>query len=405
MRCILHIGTEKTGTTLLQQWLYENRQALSQQGVALTTGIGKPNNRKLVARFQDNIDEYMHMLGVFTEAERETYFAGLEDAFLAEIDALRADHHTVVITSEHFHSRLRAPDGIRQLHALLARSFDDFRVICYFREQSLVRTSLYSTALKVQSDRPITAFQEQVGPQNHYYNYLDFFRKWEDVFGIEALRPRLFDRAHLTEGDIRRDFLACALPGIDARTLGFETVTANESLNTLQAFFFRVINAARPKMLGHYTDPTPHNIKDVLLDATLFPSGGKIPDPRQVALYEAFDSSNTAFFARYFGEERNLFEAPPAVDGPAEPAPEPESVGLVELEGILTALLKTEGLIVLKRGEVDMLRNLSQRLLKDGQITPQEALGLVKIAHRARPEGGFLKERIQKLRARVMGRE
>ena len=35
MKCILHIGTEKTGTTLLQNWLYDNKEKLSQVGIYL----------------------------------------------------------------------------------------------------------------------------------------------------------------------------------------------------------------------------------------------------------------------------------------------------------------------------------------------------------------------------------
>ena len=44
MKCILHIGTEKTGTTILQDWLYDNKVELSKVGVYLSDNLGKTNN-------------------------------------------------------------------------------------------------------------------------------------------------------------------------------------------------------------------------------------------------------------------------------------------------------------------------------------------------------------------------
>jgi hypothetical protein len=58
MKCILHIGTEKTATTLLQNWIYENEAGLAKAGIALTRSAGAPNNRKLVSAHQREIDDY-----------------------------------------------------------------------------------------------------------------------------------------------------------------------------------------------------------------------------------------------------------------------------------------------------------------------------------------------------------
>ena len=52
MRCILHIGNEKTGTTTLQKVLYKNKSVFSRHGIYLTENFGKPNNRLFAAYFE-----------------------------------------------------------------------------------------------------------------------------------------------------------------------------------------------------------------------------------------------------------------------------------------------------------------------------------------------------------------
>jgi hypothetical protein len=46
--------------------------------------------------------------------------------------------------------------------------FDDFTVVCYFREQSRVRTSLYSMMLKFDGVLFIEEFEEDVSGSSHY---------------------------------------------------------------------------------------------------------------------------------------------------------------------------------------------------------------------------------------------
>ena len=46
-RLLLHIGTEKTGTTAWQAWLARQREALDQRGFALPASLGPTNHRKL----------------------------------------------------------------------------------------------------------------------------------------------------------------------------------------------------------------------------------------------------------------------------------------------------------------------------------------------------------------------
>ena len=81
MQCILHIGTEKTGTTLIQNWLYANQEALSEQGVFLSEQLGKTNNRLISAYFQPELDDWAKRNHIQNQAQKDAFFEGFETRF------------------------------------------------------------------------------------------------------------------------------------------------------------------------------------------------------------------------------------------------------------------------------------------------------------------------------------
>ncbi|MEO0750426.1 MAG: hypothetical protein AAFY25_01350 [Pseudomonadota bacterium] len=397
MKCVLHIGTEKTATTLLQRWVYDNEAALSAQGVALSRVMDFPNNRKLVSFAQGGLDDYLKMRGVHDAEARAAFFEGFARQLADEIYEKARDHDTFLITSEHFHSRLLGPAQVARVREVLEPYFDEFRVICYFREQSQKRTSLYSTGLRVSTGQTITEFQNAAGPKTHAYNYLTFFRKWEDAFGKEALVPRLFAKGALTGGDIRRDFLAHALPNVAAEALSFETATANEALSADEAALFQKINAARPQFIGKTLDPTPGVVKHMVEGLDFLDRSEGIYDPRQEAMYEAFNASNIAFFERYFGEARNLFERPKAQGQDGLDAPKYSASDLAQFAERLMVL---KNLVVVREEEVTLLADLANRLHSAGTISAAEAIALLSLAQRARPGGEAIAQKIEELWSR-----
>jgi hypothetical protein len=225
------------------------------------------------------------------------FFVGFDEELGRELEAKRQDHDAVLFTSEHFHSRLSKVDQIASLKDYLDRYFTEYQIICYFREQSKVRTSLYSTGLKVNNAQHIRDFQSSASRKTHYYNYLGFFRKWEEVFGRNALCPRIFDKRLFADGDIRVDFLRLLLPDVDAAEFDFNTKSVNESLTQRQAFFFRLVNKHRPQFVGRFADPTPVLLKAAMGRTEALKKGAGISDPRQPEFYEEFADSNREFFS------------------------------------------------------------------------------------------------------------
>lgn len=392
---MLHIGTEKTATTLIQRWLYGNEAVLSRHGIALTRASAHPNNRKLVSFLQGGIDDYLRRHDVHRMPERETFFAGYPEAFDAEIGARAGTHHTAILTSEHFHSRLAAPDRIAALKAFLDRSFSSYRIVCYFREQSKLRTSLYSTALKVGHTQTVEDFHADAAPGSPYYDYGVFLRRWEDVFGRDALRPRLFDAGWFAGGDIRTDFLQVLDPDIAPGDFDFREASANTSLTRLDAILYRIVNLCRSEYVGRLRDPIQPLLKAAVARSGAGQGSGPVSDPRQAAFHDLFHASNVTFFGRYFGTAENLFPRP------ADPRDVAElRLDEAALEKVLTAVLSERSLVAIRPGEVDFLRDLAIGLHQAGHIPAGDAVRLLAIAHRARPGGAAIGAAIEALSAR-----
>ena len=85
MKCVLHIGTEKTGTTAIQNWLYSNYAQLSTQRIALSKFLQKKNNRDLCAFFQSSFDSFFIDNGIKNIEEKNKFFLGFLDNFSEEI--------------------------------------------------------------------------------------------------------------------------------------------------------------------------------------------------------------------------------------------------------------------------------------------------------------------------------
>ena len=169
MKAIVHIGTEKTGTTSIQNFLYKNRKKLRGGGYHFLQSAGKTNNRALPAYCVDNdrIDDFYPQLGITTLEDRLTHERAFIREFEHELATLPKHIHTVVISSEHFHSRIITEAEMDNVHALLTTYFDDIQIVCYLRDQITTCTSYYSTVLKSGDPSSFADFIQHCKPQNY----------------------------------------------------------------------------------------------------------------------------------------------------------------------------------------------------------------------------------------------
>lgn len=349
MKCILHIGTEKTGSTLLQEWLYANQSALSQQGIFISDFLGRKNNRGLVAFINGQLESWGAQQGLHSEQDKNDFFANFDHNFRQEITSAELTHTTFVITSEHFHSRLTSAEQIKSLAEYLQQIFDQIEIICYFREQSQMARSLYSTALKSGASIKPAEFIAKVTPSKYYYNFKAIADNWSQAFGRENCHFQIYDRTRFREGDIRKDFISLVSSSIDSSALNFTIASSNESLSRLQADILRAVNKTIPARRKNLTNnPANQRLRKRLLKIGNTQHGNiKIPQLNRIAA--DFRASNKQFFDTYFDGEY-LFTPPKPGNS------EEKRFSLDEVSKLLTEVLQ----VSLQHGRQEKLKALKK---------------------------------------------
>lgn len=196
MRIVFHIGTDKTGSTAIQQHLMLNRDWFHARSVYIPEiGLGRSNGHS--ALFRNFSREQLELLR-------------------NEIDgAARAGFSAILLSWEgmNFFST-------KQIHGLReAVANHDPMVLVYLREQAdLIQSGILQQLKSISNKASIRLFESpgfgiemlrshrlKYPPNRNYYRLL---RRWQQGLAGAECSVRLFDREQLIEGDIVDDFLA-----------------------------------------------------------------------------------------------------------------------------------------------------------------------------------------------------
>ncbi|THD76936.1 hypothetical protein E7681_03585 [Thalassobius vesicularis] len=321
MRLTLHIGTEKTGTTTIQRFMYVNRVGLAEHGILVPMSPGKINQRKLpvIAYNPDRTDEFIKQQKLNGPVVRSEAIKRWWDEFREEVAHFNGQR--VLVSSEHFQSRLRSREEIERLHGLLSSVFDQIDVVLYLREPVQTAVSLFSTA--VRSGANMT---EVPGPQNEYFrnivNHRETIQVWSEIFGAQNMRLRLFEKGCFHNGNLLDDFIhASELPAME---YAFPP-PQNESLSNLGIGVLSRINARHLERVASNTpDPRYERISSVLCN--IFTKGAAhVPAPELIQAYRAaFAESNEWVRQTYFPNRERLFHDPD-YEAKARPVQLPEA--------------------------------------------------------------------------------
>lgn len=398
MKCVIHIGTEKTGTTLLQKWLYENRRRLSDEGVFLSRVCEFPNNRKLCAFFQSNFDDYYTDNGISTQSQKDQYFSGFLESFAKELQGSYRNHNTLILTSEHFSSRLQNRQDIARFRDFINLHFSDVKIVCYLREQSQLAVSAYSTSLRVGHSEQIESFLSRVSPKSSFYNYLSLLDNWTEAFGNDAIVPVLYDREKFVNRDIRWDFISRVLNEEAAKKLDYSLNSSNEAISRLQGLAIRLLNwkTGRYNRDGEVNQNRNKIVNAILANDQL--KRGRFSASNASSVYESFDSQNRSMFKKYFGVEENLFAKPNSEQNDLSELGFDEN----ELFKVLTWIVGTDSgenskpVVSLDEKTIDLFRDIALTYQNGKPVSREQALKMMKFARDGRPKGPAILQFIEK---------
>lgn len=249
MDLILHIGTEKTGSTTIQYALAARRDALLEEGILYPRLFGSENHMEIAVasmgyRSYDTVQiEELARTGM----DLPTYEAALREQLNKEIRA--AGPRTLLISNEHCHGRLSRREDVLRLVKLLGAPFDNVKVIVYLRRQDRMAVSQHSSRLR---GGVMDEMLPTYGPKPPaYYDFHHLMSLYADVFGAEALVPRLFERDRLIGGDVVHDFFEIAGLPVSVPSVPKE----NLALSRQQARFLTLFNPLYPLLINDQLNP------------------------------------------------------------------------------------------------------------------------------------------------------
>jgi hypothetical protein len=292
---ILHIGTGKTGTSTIQDYLYRNRQCLARKHDLdyASMGLRRTNH------FGEVITAHYGVAEWIVRQDEETLLKlrkSIENSLCS----------TVLFSCETFY-HIFVGQALKTLQQVL-QGFH-VTVICYVRRQDLYMESAYRQQVKVgEFKMPFPQFlnihTDPAKLEKVHANYYRILRPWEEMFGRDALLIRPFDKKSLRKGDLLEDFLhLCGLHG------------ALQSCKNLP----RVHNIALPreliKVIRYFNAAgtiEPHQQQSFVADLMSkveFADAPMLAYADRKRIIANYSEANNKLFQRYIGTQKSFDES------------------------------------------------------------------------------------------------
>jgi len=183
LKCILHIGQQKTGSTFLQYRLSQTRSHLAEQGYLYPSSLGNQKQNKFLTehdKLRDSSSE------VYKEFENEIAQSGLSN---------------IICSEENLFSIPK--EKITTVHAFLKNFFDEFEIVVYLRRQDDHFLSIYQQNVRGKTTESINEILSN-GAYAEKYSYNKILENWSGVFQNAKIKIRPYGQ--LKNNDIIEDF-------------------------------------------------------------------------------------------------------------------------------------------------------------------------------------------------------
>lgn len=294
-QCWLHIGTEKTGTTSIQDFLAHNRKALVRSGVLYPAAPGRSNHVGLACfALDDDRDESIRRsLDIHGPVAAAHYRSRLTAEIKNEVDSSSAS--SIVFSNEHLSARLQTASEIQRIKDLCDRFAANTKIIVYLRSQVDFLVSRYIEAVKGGSTKPFSF--TPLSALAEHIKYDRMLAPWRDIFGFDNMIVVRFEPQDFEGGDLLLDFASrCGVNGASLDRIP----RRNMALDGPCVEFLRQLNSYVPHIADGRRNPLRGRIVQDL-ECLRFDRPFAIPRAIASAIEDHYHASNKALSREYFG--------------------------------------------------------------------------------------------------------
>jgi len=286
----LHIGTFKTGTSAIQNFITRNREALCELGYFVPSSQAMGHHELPISLIRD----YSTFDGPWPKFEGSS--EQIWGKLIEEIDAGPCDK--VIISAEGFCDLVNehCREASERMGRLVGHYLEKYKVvvICYVREILPYMRSMYGETIKI-TPRTLS-FEEQVKAYAQHKSvhflpslYLDFFEK---LFGRDAMVVKEYTRDKLVGRDVVHDFVTTiglgqeVVPMLDSREQALQEL--NTSIGAEQLDLKRAFNLA-----GSYGLDLNRKVADLIKGSAKLAAGGDVSGDMAQMTQELSELINT----------------------------------------------------------------------------------------------------------------
>lgn len=306
-RCILHIGTPKTGSTALQVFLAANAGILQQHGYAYPSTARRGGGHHDLA--------FLHSGGYPDWATPNDQPLKLLAQHL-KVEILREPQNAnIILSSENFYwlcSAERVAHGLAEL----GLNHRETTIVVYLRRQEEVIASWYNQAVKALGYSGTQ--EEHMIEHTELWDYPARLAAWEATFGHHNIHVRPYS----VETDICRDFLATL--GLPETNFQFSPKRINPPLNRDLLEFQRLLNRLPlPTVEKRHFHKLLTQLSENTACTSLFDTQPLLPPATQASIRRLFAPGNRKIAEHYLDRDE-LFPPLTGTDSSnTKPAPYP----------------------------------------------------------------------------------
>lgn len=307
LRCILHIGPMKTGSTSIQYFLRVREKELADRGYFIPR-ISHMNMAELPYSFMEDIPKTRtsDRLGISSKNVKSKRLELLRRYDVLLRDAEERNAHTCIFTSEilgsFFQGKHSDADAGRLQHWLSQR-FSEIAVVMFLRRQDLWSVSDYKNRVKNHGQT-----KQDCLSHDTCIDWQQFLTSCAATFGRANLRPLLFPDSVPEPRDLITDF--CHAAGIDSAGLytpsEADRFRRNAAIDGRAIELLRQMNEALPERDQYGVPSFLRQLEAILMREV--PECFVRPSKSQVqAFLSGYHDSNEAVRAVFFSDRRSLF--------------------------------------------------------------------------------------------------